>query len=241
MKENTICGSNAVDEALHAGRRVNRIYIAKESSPKKLQRIIDRARALKVPFDFVPQAKLNEMSGSREHQGIVAKVSPLDYMELDEWLTQCPPRATLLVLDQIQHQGNLGMLIRTAVGAGAQGILMGSRGGALLDDTVVRASAGTVFKIPVIHCPNIAQAVRRLKDENFWVYGLDAQADQTVFQLEWPERSAIVLGNETSGLRPGVRKICDELLSIPLANGLDSLNVAVAASVTLFQIVAQRQ
>lgn len=239
MAGQVIHGANAVAEALRAGGRVNRLYLARDSKVRAAQQLVELAREDGVPYDFVPVARLNELAGTPEHQGVVAQVSPVTYADLEGWLSACPPRALVLALDQVQHPRNLGMLIRTAVGAGAAGVLLSSRGGALLDDTVVRASAGAVFHIPMMHCKNMPSALRALQEAGFWSYGLDAAGADDVFGIAWPDRCALVLGNETHGLRPTVRKACDALARIPLAGGLDSLNVAVAAGIALFQVAVR--
>jgi 23S rRNA (guanosine2251-2'-O)-methyltransferase len=235
MKQDVVSGTKAVAEALRSRGRVNRLYLAKESRVHGADALVEAARQQGVPFQFAPQAKLNELAGTREHQGVVAKVSPVAYTPLEECLASTGPKAALLALDQIQHPKNLGLMLRTALGAGASGVLLASRGGALLDESVVRASAGAVFHIPVVNCRNLAQALGKVKKAGFWVYGLDARGDESVFEVPWPARCALVVGNETSGIRPGVRKVCDALVRIPLAKNLESLNVAVAAGVALFQ------
>jgi len=236
MAGSTIHGMNAVREALRGGRQVNRLYLATESRAHGWKALIELARQAGVPFDFVPQAKLNALAGTQEHQGVVASISPLAYAALEECLAQCPSRALLLVLDQVQHPKNLGLLIRTAAGAGASGVIVTARGGALLDEAVVRASAGLVLHVPIVLAKNLPQTLARLRDAGFWSYALDGQAEQDLFRTPWPERCAIVMGNETTGLRPAVRKACDTALRIPLAEGVDSLNVAVAAGIALFQV-----
>ena len=117
---------------------------------------------------------------------------------------------------------------------------LSARGGALLDESVLRASAGALFHIPIMNCLNLADALRKLKQADFWVYGLEAGGGECVFDMRWPNRCALVVGNEAEGLRPGIRKVCDAFVHIPLANGLDSLNAAVAAGVVLFQVAAWR-
>jgi 23S rRNA (guanosine2251-2'-O)-methyltransferase len=240
MAGEIIHGANAVGEALRSGRRINRIYFAKESRVPQARALVDEAKVRRVPFEFVPQAKLNELAGTREHQGVAASLSPVDYATLGDCLARCPARATLLLLDQVQHTKNLGMMIRSAVGAGACGIVLPAKGGALLDDSVVRASAGTVFHLPVVVENNLPQAIRVLQEAGFWVYGLDAKGEQSVFDIDWPDKCALVVGNETDGIRPGVAKACDVLVRIPLQGGLDSLNVAIAASIALFQVSARK-
>jgi len=236
MAGEIIYGVNAVREALRQPETINRILVAKESRAPACKALIDAAKGHKVVIDFVPQAKLNTLTGSREHQGIMAQISPFAYTPLGDLIAGCGTAATLLVLDRVQHPKNLGMIIRSAVGAGVAGIVLGSRGGALLDDSVVRASTGTVLRVPIAACSNLNGALRQLRDADFWIYGLDAGGAHNVFQMDWPPRVALVAGNETEGIRAGVRKSCDEIVSIPLANDLDSLNVAVATSIALFQV-----
>lgn len=240
MAGNVVGGVRAVSEALAQARRVNRLYIAKESHAKAAKGLVDQAKSARIPVDYIPQAKLNELTGTRDHQGVAAAVSPVEYTPLDTLLARCGERATLLMLDQVQHPKNLGMIVRSAAGAGASGIVVPSRGGALLDESVVRASAGTVFRIPIASVSNLSQTARRLKSEGLWVYGLDGEAKQSIYETPWPERTVLVAGNESAGIRPGLRKVCDELVRIPLANGVESLNVAVAVSVTLFHIASAR-
>lgn len=235
MAGETIHGVNAVREALQQPDSINRILVAKESRAPACKALIDLAKSHKVAIDFVPQAKLNTLTGTREHQGIMAQISPLEYATLDSVIAGCGDEATILVLDRVQHPKNLGMIIRSAVGAGVSGIVLASRGGALLDDAVVRASAGTVLRVPIATCPNLSLALRQLRSADFWIYGLDAGGTCDAFTMPWPQRVVLVAGNESEGMRPGVRKGCDEIVSIPLDNGLDSLNVAVATSIVLFQ------
>src|SRR5690606_40896 len=138
MAGDVVYGVHAVREALQSGRRVNRVYFARESRARSAAALVDEARERRVPSDFVPQAKLNELPGTRDHQGVAATVSPLEYAALEEVLAEAPPQCQILVLDQIQHPRNLGMMIRSAAGAGARAVLAPARGGALVNDTVVR-------------------------------------------------------------------------------------------------------
>ena len=214
--------------------------MAKESRDRSVRPLLESAKAARVRYDFVPQAKLNELTGTKDHQGIAAAISPVDYTPLEELIAQCGERAVILAADRIQHERNLGMMIRSALGAGAAGVLVSDRGSALLDESVVRTSAGTVLRLPVCKAGNLATALRALKDHGFWIYGLSADAVDSVFTMDWPNRVVLVVGNESEGLRPGVRKVCDAFVSIPLRSGLDSLNAAVSASVALFQTTACR-
>ena len=236
MGGQAIVGTHAVEEALRDPARVNRLYLAKHTRVRRANALIEAARAGGVRFDFVPQAKLNEIAGTREHQGVVAIISPIAYTPLETCLEACPAPGFLVALDQIQHPKNLGMILRTAAASGASGALLSARGGALPDDAVVRASAGTLFHIPLVNCGNLARALLAAKEAGFWVYGMDAKGEEDLFKVAWPDRAVVVLGNEAEGIRAGVRKACDALVRIPLSGDIDSLNVAVAAGLALFQV-----
>jgi len=241
MSEQRIFGFNAVRESLRASGRTNRLYIAKETKVRGRGELIELARAAGVPVEWVPLAKVNDLAGSKEHQGVVATISPVDYTSLDDCLAKCPSQATLLVLDQVQHPKNLGLIIRTALAAGACGLLVPVRGGALLNDAVLRASTGALLHLPVVRCNNVSQTLRRLREEGFWIYGLAGEGGENLFHVQWPDRIVLVAGNESEGLRPGVRKACDVLARIPLANEVESLNVSIASAIALFQIQAWRK
>ena len=232
---NIIYGLKPVQEAMQSGYSINRIYVAKESRASGCAAIVDEAKSKGIAFDFVPQAKLNDLAHTLEHQGIVAKVSPIEYTELKEFLRDCPETTTVLILDQVHHPKNLGMIIRTAVASGTAAIVLTARKGALIDDSVVRASTGAVFHIPIIKSNNLSQSIKQLKEAHFWVYGLDVQGETNIFELDWPTKTALIIGNETKGLRPNIQKNCDDLVYIPLHKKMDSLNAAVAAGVALFQ------
>ena len=235
-----IFGLKPCVEALRSGQTINRFYFAKESRAAGCKGVIDEAKRRSIPFDFVPQAKVNELTRTHDHQGIAAKLSPIAYANLADVLEGLPERSTILILDQIHHPKNLGLIIRTSVGAGASAIVLTARKGALVDDSVIRSSVGTAFSIPIVKSGNVSQTMKQLKNAGFWIYGLDAQGTTNVMTLDWPPRSALIVGNESKGLRPNIAKNCDDLVCIPLHNGLDSLNAAVATGIALFQATQDR-
>jgi 23S rRNA (guanosine2251-2'-O)-methyltransferase len=241
LSESLVGGIKPVGEALCAPGFVSRVFVAKGKREAAVEAILDAANAQGIPFEFVPAVKLNSLTGSSTHQGVAAKVSPVAYRPFNDWLARdFVGEGCAVVLDQVQHPKNLGMIIRAAAGAGCTGVVLPARGGAMVDEAVVRASAGTVFHIPLVRCGNVAQTLRALREAHCWVYGLDGEAQQDVFAMEWPRRCALVLGNETHGLRHAVAKACDECVRIPLAPRVESLNVAVAAGIALFQVSQAR-
>ena len=237
MKD-VIFGYNAVSEALRAGHPINRIYFSASSKRPYIAELKALAQANKVRFDFVDIAKLNVLAHTGEHQDVVAVTSPVEYTELGDFLAanaQVNP-LIVVVLDQLQHAGNVGIIIRTAVGAGASAVILNARGGSLINDQVFRASAGAIFHIPIIKSSSLNQDLQRLKDQDFWIYGLEANGEGNVFTEKWARRSAIVIGNEHEGSRPVTRKVFDMHVRIPMANDFDSLNAAVATGIVLFQV-----
>jgi len=241
MQDAIVFGANAVREALQSDRAANRLYIASDSRVRERDALIALAKESGVAIERVPIAKLGALTRSDAHQGVALRTSPVAYDSLDSVIANCDTTATLLLLDRIQHPRNLGMLLRTAWGAGVDAVVLVQRGGALVDDAVVRASAGAASRIRMARVANLGQALRTLKRHGFWIYGLDGAGESELFDVDWPERVALIAGNETKGLRPSSQKICDARIRIPLQNGLDSLNVAVATGVALFQITAERK
>jgi len=237
MSETTtlIHGVRAVTEALASGRPISRVFFASDAKVPGAREILDGAKALHVSIERVPLAKLNVLCGSAEHQGVAARISPVEYAQLKPLLASCGASSILIVLDQVQHPRNLGLLVRSALGAGAAGVIVPSKGGALVDDTVLHASAGAALRLPIAMVSNVAQALRTIKEHGFWIFGLDADGPENVFAAKWAKRTALVIGNETNGMRGPTRKECDVLARIPLAGGLESLNAAIAGSVALFE------
>ena len=228
-------------EALNAGHRVSRVYFAREAKGAAIVQLKQLAKERKVRFDFVEVGQLGRMTGTREHQDVAARMAPLEYTRLEQLhaLTEGQATTTLVALDQIQHSGNLGLILRTAAGAGVDAVLLPARGSRGISEEVIRASAGAAFRLRIVLCNNLAQDLERLKQDGFWIYGLDANGETELFETQWPARRVLVAGNETKGLRPLVRKRTDALVRIPMAGSLDSLNVAVALGIVLFDTVRQ--
>jgi 23S rRNA (guanosine2251-2'-O)-methyltransferase len=224
-------GIHPVLEALRARRPLNRVSIARGASSARIQEIIALCRELLVPVRFEEREALDRMAGTAAHQGVVAVGAGHHYSGLEE----LAETAQLLVaLDGVEDPHNLGAIIRTAHAAGADGIVVPERRAAGLTETVVKAAAGALEHLPVARTGNLNQALARLKDRGFWIYGLDESGDQTYDRVEYLSPAVFVLGGEGKGLHQQVRKNCDLLVRIPLAGRISSLNVSVAAGIVLF-------
>jgi len=225
-------GVHPVREALRAHRPLDKVLIAKGASGPRLQEIIDLCREHNIPVRFESRDALDRVSKGTPHQGVVAFGAAHEYVELDEITGDAK---LLVILDGVEDPHNLGAIIRTAHAAGANGIVVPERRSAPLTETVDKAAAGAVEYLPIARVTNVSQTIERLKQQGFWIYGLDERGSAPYDQVEFNTPSAIVLGGEGKGLHQGVQKHCDVLVRIPMAGEVSSLNVSVAAGVVLFE------
>jgi 23S rRNA (guanosine2251-2'-O)-methyltransferase len=171
------------------------------------------------------------VAGVKSHQGVVAFGAEKEYAELDDVAAKA---SMLVVLDGVEDPHNLGAIVRTAHAAGAGGVVIAERRAVGLTETVAKSAAGALEHLPVARVGNVNQTLRSLKDQGFFIYGIDERGETSFDSVNWPERSVIVLGAEGKGLHDLVRKNCDALIRIPMAGKIASLNVSVAAGVVLF-------
>jgi 23S rRNA (guanosine2251-2'-O)-methyltransferase len=226
-----LIGVHPIAEALRAKRPLERILVARGAGGHRLQEIIDLARGTGTPVRFEDRGALDRLAGVKSHQGVVALGAEKKYAELEEI---APTAELLVVLDGVEDPHNLGAIIRTAHAAGAGAVIIAERRAAGLTETVAKAAAGALEHLPVVRAVNISQTLRSLKQEGYFVYGLDEKGDQTFDSVDWPERTVIVMGAEGKGLHDLVKKNCDALVRIPMAGKIASLNVSVATGIVLF-------
>jgi 23S rRNA (guanosine2251-2'-O)-methyltransferase len=218
--------------------RINKIFIQKERGPHRIGEIIREARARSVPFLFVPKHKLDQLAP--HHQGVLAEVSAKAFSSLDEIMAGAGV-PFLVLLDEIEDPQNLGAVIRSAEGAAVDGIILPERRSAGLTDAVATVSAGALEHVKVARVPNLVRAMEELRTRGVWLVGAEGSSREMWHEFDYTLPVAIVLGSEGRGLRPLVRRSCDKLLAIPLGGNVNSLNIASAASVFLFEVVRQRR
>lgn len=238
-----IYGRNAIQEAIRTiPERINKILISQTSQKdKKMNEIINEAKENGVLFQFVPTQKIETLVEKAPHQGIVASISPIEYLDLDDFLNKLQKEnAIVIILDGVEDPHNLGSIVRTAVCAGADGIIIPNRRCATVNATVQKASAGAVNRIPIIKVNNIVNAIEKLKEKNFWVFGADAHAKEYYYDVDYSGNCAIVLGGENCGISKLVGCNCDHLIKIPMLSDFNSLNVANAGSIIIYEVVKQR-
>ena len=241
---NIITGIHAVREALDSGRAIDRISIARGRHGERVEELVRLARQRGVPVRFEDRAQLDRLAGTREHQGVVALAAAKKMLSLEDLLARIAPaggRERLLVLlDGIEDPHNLGAIVRTALAAGADGIVIPERRAAPLTEAVERASAGALAHLPVARVTNLVRAMEELKEAGYWLVGLDERAEKSHTEADFTLSTALVLGGEGKGLHELTRKRCDFLVSIPTTGPVRSLNVSVAAGVVLFEALRQR-
>ena len=238
-----IFGIHAVSEALKSGTRsFDYVGVSRERHDQRMQRIIDNSRASGVQVRFLPREELDRIANTHTHQGVVAITSSKQYADVDTLLEQRKGEYSfLLVLDGIEDPHNLGALIRTADGAGVDGVVIPERRAVGLTGTAVKASAGASEHLAIARVTNISRTLDEMKERNVWTVGLDERGTQSYADLDYNMHCAIVLGAEGKGLHDLVRKRCDFLVSIPMAGHVPSLNVSVAGAVVMYEVARQRR
>ena len=236
---NKIIRLNSLIEALTSSPpRVNKVFIQKDSKKKKIAEVIRLAKIRHIPFHFVPKEKLDRLD--RSHQGAVAFVSPKEFSSVEEILSSAKVPLVVL-LDGIEDPQNLGAIIRTAEGAGADGIILPERRSAGITEAVASVSAGALEYLKVARVKNLARNMEDLKRRGIWLVGAEGGQDEYWYEFDYCVPVGLVLGSEGKGLRPLIRKNCDKILSIPLLGRITSLNVSAAAAIFLFEIIRQRR
>jgi 23S rRNA (guanosine2251-2'-O)-methyltransferase len=229
-----VYGANPVLELLRSRAAVDRVLLGRGPRQNELMMA---ARSRQVPVEVVERAALDRLAGATHHQGAVALAAPFRYAPLGTLLDASCPSA--LVLDGIQDPRNLGAILRTARAAGVGGVVLPADRSVGVTPVVASAAAGVLFGIHLVRVPNLVRAMEELKRAGFWTVGLVPGARQTVYQLEAPSRTALVVGGEGGGLRPLVRRSCDFEVGIPMAVGVESLNAAVATGIALYELLCR--
>lgn len=238
---NWITGFHAVEEALAAGRPLERIVLARGRRGERVESLVRLAKSRSVPVRFEEREQIDRLSGTREHQGVAALASARATVELEDLLAGKTQGGLLVFLDGVEDPHNLGAIVRSALAAGAGGVVIPERRAAGLTDTAERASAGALAHLPVARVKNLVRAMEQAKEAGYWMVGLDERAEKNFTDVDLKGSVGIVLGREGEGLHELTRKSCDFLVSLPTAGPVRSLNVSVAAGIMLFEAVRQRR
>ncbi|MBR6259018.1 MAG: 23S rRNA (guanosine(2251)-2'-O)-methyltransferase RlmB [Oscillospiraceae bacterium] len=241
--EGVIEGRNAVSEALKAGRPIDKLYIAKGETDSTLAHLASRAKEAGAVVVEADRRKLDAMSVTGSHQGVVALAAVKEYVSVDEILSAAQERGEtpfIIVCDEISDPHNLGAIIRTAEAAGAHGVIIPKRRSAGLTAVIEKTSAGAVEHLAVARVPNITAALTELKKAGLWIYGTASDGAKSLWETDLTGPAAIVIGSEGEGMSRLVRESCDFLVSIPMRGEVSSLNASASAAIVIYEALRQR-
>ena len=242
--ENQIEGRNALTEALRSGRTIDKVFVAAGETDSALQRLAAQAKqagAVVVPVD---RRKLDFMSTTHAHQGVIALVAARAYFSIDDILETAAERGEtplIVICDELSDPHNLGAIIRSAECAGAHGVIIPKRRSVGLTATVAKASAGALEYMKVARVTNINGAMDELKEKGVWIFGTAAEGSIPMYEADLSGPTAIVIGSEGEGMSRLVEKNCDVTVHIPMKGNITSLNASAAASILLYEAVRQRR
>ena len=235
-------GRRTVHELLMSSVCVQSIDVIDSVDSKKLSELIDLARSKKVAIKKHDRKTLDQIVNTSNHQGIIAHYETPTPWELSDLVHHAreSDHSTLLIFDGIQDPQNLGAVIRSAEVLGASGVIIRKKRSAELNSVAMKASAGSAFRLPVVIVSNLDQTVRLLKKNKYWIYGLDANGEESIWETVFSGHTAFVMGNEEVGISNLLQRRCDKLIHIPQVGKVGSLNVSVATGVVMAEWLRQR-
>ncbi len=237
-------GRHAVLSALKGDRQINRIWITdKLLAHGQFYPLVKDAKANGTIIDEVDSRRLSQLTQGGNHQGIAAQVAPYSYWDLPDLINQAKqtPAPVVVIADGIEDPHNLGAIIRTAEALGVQGLIIPQRRAVGITSTVMKVAAGALENLAIARVVNLNQAITKLKDAGFWIYGTTADTDNLLHQTNFSGAVGLVVGSEGKGLSQLTEKNCDQLVAIPLAGKTPSLNASVATAIALYEVFRQRQ
>ncbi|MBO8165248.1 MAG: 23S rRNA (guanosine(2251)-2'-O)-methyltransferase RlmB [Brevibacillus sp.] len=244
MSEEWIVGKNPVMEALRSGRTINKIWIAEGTNKHHMGPIYSLAKNQGVVIAVANRKKLEQLTGTEHHQGVIASVAAYRYAEVDELLASAERKGEapfLIILDELEDPHNLGSILRTADAVGAHGVIIPRRRSVGLTATVAKASAGAVEYVPVARVTNLVRTIEELKQQGIWIAGTDADAPQDFREGDFSIPLALVIGSEGRGISRLVREHCDFLFRLPMVGRVTSLNASVAAALLMYEVYRARR
>jgi len=239
---NQIEGRNPVIEALKSEHPINKILIDTGDKKGSVVKIIGMAKDKGIIVKYVDRRKLDEISGTRNHQGVIAEIAAYETVELEDLLEKTKNKEPFfLILDEIMDPHNLGSMVRTANAAGVDGIIIPKRRSVGLTVSVAKVAQGALEHVPVAKVSNIAQTMERLKEEGLWMVGADMEGEQIHYEANLLGPIALIIGGEGKGLSELTKKKCDFLVKLPMEGAIASLNASVAGAVLMYEVLRQRK
>ena len=241
--EDIVEGRNPVLELLESERDINKIFIQLGEKNGSITKLIAKAKQKRIVMVEVQKSKLDEMSETKNHQGVIALVPPFKYCDVYDILEYAKEKGKkpfIIILDGIEDPHNLGSIIRTAETAGVDGIIIPKRRSVAVNATVAKTSAGAVEHVKIARVSNINDTIKYLKENGVWIYGTDGEARTVYYNQDFRDSTALIIGSEGYGMSDLVKKNCDGLVKIPMKGKINSLNASVSAGIVMYEIVKQR-
>ena len=241
-KQEIIFGIRAIIEAIHSGKTIEKIYIQKGLTGHLFSELNSLLKKHAISSSYVPVEKLNHLSKHQNHQGVIAKISAIDFYDLEVVLEKNRDTNSLyLLLDQITDVRNFGAILRTAECTGVTAVIIASHGSAPLNSDAIKTSAGAAFKVPICKVNHLLDAIYQLQAEDIQIVAITEKTDANLYQTSLNKPSALVMGSEQKGISNAILKIANAKAKLPLLGTIESLNVSVACGVALYEAVRQRQ
>jgi len=236
-----VFGVHPVQEAIDAGKEIEKVFLKRGSTNNALIELKSKMRKLRLPFQEVPQEKLNRLT-RKNHQGVVALLSPVDYQDITQVVQQVfesGKEPVVLVLDRVSDVGNFGAICRSAECAGVNAILIPTKGSAQINSFAVKSSAGAIFNVAICRTNHIVSEVRNLAESGLKVTAVSEKGEQTIYDTKLAGPLAVIMGSEEDGIGDGLLEIAQQHVNIPMAGNTGSLNVSVATGIVLFERLRQ--
>ncbi len=231
-------GKNPVRELLASKKTIEKLYVLDGTTDKDIRQFIAETKKMHAKIEFVDKKVLDKLSATGHHQGIIAESNNFKYAELDEVLQKNKDKV-LVLLDGLEDPHNLGSVIRVAECVGADGVIIPSRNSVVVNETVIRVSAGASSYVPVVKVVNLNTTIKELKQNGFWIFGADMDGE-VMYNANLTGNVALVIGAEGGGLSKLTKELCDQVVSIPMRGKVNSLNASVSAGILLYEAYRQR-
>ena len=240
-----IFGFHSIESMLKSkAELVLNVLIQNERKDKRINELINTLSSQKISYSYADKATLDKISKGELHQGVISSVIPpsiLNEESLIKSITRFNQNSFILILDSIQDPRNLGACLRSANAAGVSHVIINKDGSAPINSLVHRTSAGAINSLEIFHVTNLSRTIQQIKKRDIWVLGLDGNTESSIYNVNLTGSIAIVLGSEGKGIRSLIKKNCDQIVSIPMAGNIESLNVSVATAIALFESKRQRE
>ena len=243
MKELKIFGLRPVIEAIESKRPIDKVWIVKSSNSKLHGDLTSKLKKNNIPFSLVPKQALERKLRGKNHQGVLARISPIEIIPIDKMIQNELKKEIdpiYLLLDGVTDPRNFGAILRSANATSVNGVIICSSSSAPINEDVLKASSGAIFNVPISKVNNLKDAIYLLKENNIEIMGLEQKAKKLIYDINLKKPLALLIGSEDKGISKGILKMVDKKIKIPMTGTVESLNVSSAVSIALFEVIRQR-